>query len=150
MALKDNYDSETFDRTAYKARRNPVLSRIATEVLGALLVAVVLGLVGVVASIRTLAVDNSYTLKGHVAQMKRVEAFHAQGDQFTKQDADAIASDIDYLDTRTDELANRFHALDRRCSDLNVSIAKLPPPRWQARILSLERELAKLTGLMDK
>lgn len=133
-------------RAVNAARRWPRVGRIAEEFLGAVLVAVVLGLVGAWYSVRDSVDINRDTLTAHKYQLKTISDFQDKGARFTARDAKILVQDIEDLEARADGLGVRLAGLEQRCGQISVEIARLPPALWQSRILALERDLSVIKG----
>lgn len=148
MSLHGDYQ-KTFSASKQPTGPLSTVSRVATEALGTILVAVVLALVGAWVVTRDLALVNSHTLTVHAEQLQAIEEFHDQGARFTPKDAEPIKAEITALEKRLEVSTAHLGNLEARCVDQAVQIARLPPVQWQARIVTLERDVSRLAGKLD-
>lgn len=77
----------------------------------------------------------------HQIYIEQFNEFRTQGDRFTYEDGEQLKDDM--LD-----LVGECKASAQKIQELELDIARLPPSKWQERILRMENELHELRTLM--
>lgn len=117
----------------------PLVPDWIQQIIGPLVVATVIGLVGDRYRLGNTIDDLAGTQLKHQIYIDALNSFRTQGERFTYEDGEKLKSDMTGLVGDCKAAATKIQSIE-------VDMAKLPPSRWQERILRLESQIHELRG----
>lgn len=103
-----------------------------TTIIGPLVVATVIGLVGDRIRLASQLDDMNAQILTMRLYQKQLLAFKVEGGRFTIEQGNLLKGEMELLVSKCQAAADDIHRME-------IAIARLPPDKWQERILELEK-----------